>query len=173
MLSPHLDVFLLRTDDRTLSLEERVVLAERLKPDVFISIHQNSAIDPDASGVETHVIPPVGSPITASGTVTARDRVSYAGNRADNANMYLGFVLQRSLVKATGAEDRGVRRSRFYVIRNLACPSALIECGFLSNSAEERKLLSGDYKDKVARSIADGVLTYVNAVKRARVSGGK
>lgn len=173
LLSPHMDVRLLRTDDKTLSLEDRVWLAKRMKPDIFISIHQNSAGDPNASGIETHVIPPAGSPITASGSVTARDRVSYDGNRFDGANMCLGFNLQRSLINATGAVDRGVRRSRFYVIRNIGCPSALIECGFLSNSAEERRLLSREYKDKLARSIADGVLAYVNAVKRARVSGNK
>lgn len=173
MLSPHLDVFILRTDDRNQSLEERVARAAKLKPDIFISIHQNSAADRNASGVETYVLAPSGSPITASSSVTARDREFYINNRWDNANVCLGYQIQRSLVKATGAEDRGLRRARFYVVRNMPCPAALIECGFLSNAAEEKKLLSRGYKDTMARAIADGILAYVGAVKRARVSGKK
>lgn len=173
MLSPHLDVFMLRTDDRTLSLEARAARAAKLKPDIFISIHQNSATDRNASGAETHVIPPAGRPITASSEVTARDRAFYMGNRSDSANTCLGYRIQQSLVKATGAGDRGLRRSRFYVIRNMPCPAALIECGFLSNAEEEKKLRTREYKDKVARGIADGILAYVGAVKRARVSDSK
>ena len=173
MLSPHLDVFILRTDDRDQSLEERVARAAKLKPDIFISIHQNSATDRNASGAETHVLPPAGRPITASSEVTARDRAFYMGNRSDSANTCLGYRIQQSLVKATGAGDRGLRRSRFYVIRNMPCPAALIECGFLSNAEEEKKLRTREYKDKVARGIADGILAYVGAVKRARVSDSK
>jgi N-acetylmuramoyl-L-alanine amidase len=53
-----------------------------------------------------------------------------------------------------------VRRARFYVLRNAACPGVLVEGGFLSNRAEERKILAPEYRDALARAIAEGILDY-------------
>lgn len=158
---------LTRTDDRRLSLEERCALADRAGADLFISIHVNAAEDTAPAGIETHVVPPAGCPITSRAAATAADRIAYPGNRHDAANMVLGYTLQKSLLKHTGAEDRGVRRSRFFVVKNVDCPAALIECGFISNRAEGKKLLTAEYQDRLARAIAEGIIGYVNSVKRA------
>jgi N-acetylmuramoyl-L-alanine amidase len=164
------DVRLTRTGDRAMGLPERCQYAARVQADVFVSIHLNSAVDPDSSGIETHILPPAGHPITASATVGSRDRTAYPGNSHDGANMALGYSLQKSLLKCTGAEDRGVRRSRFWVVRNAPCPAALVECGFVSNGKEARRLLDAEYQGRVARALADGVLAYLDAVRRAQPS---
>ncbi len=158
---------LTREGDRYLSLDDRCRLAERWDADVFISIHMNAAASRDAAGIETHVLPPAGCPITAQGKVEGRDRLAYAGNRYDIANMYLGYALQRRLLQFSGAGDRGVRRSRFYVIRNVPCPAALVEGGFISNPGEEHKIIQKAYRDKLAQGIADGILNYLEAVRNA------
>lgn len=160
-------VRLTRDADRYLSLDERCCLAERWNADLFVSIHMNAATSRDANGIETYILPPAGSPITAGGKVAARDRLTYPGNRFDSANMHLGYALQRQMLRATGAADRGVRRSRFYVIRNVSCPAALVEGGFISNPTEENKIIQKYYRDKLARGIADGILDYLESVRRA------
>lgn len=160
-------VRLTRERDRYLSLDERCALAERWDADLFISIHMNAATSREADGIETHILPPAGCPVTANSKVEARDRISYAGNRFDIANMRLGYALQRRMLKTAGAGDRGVRRSRFYVIRNVPCPAALVEGGFLSNPAEEQKIIQKAYRDKLAQGIAEGILNYLEDVQRA------
>jgi N-acetylmuramoyl-L-alanine amidase len=163
-----IDVYVTRTGDRTMGLPERCQYAARVQADVFVSIHLNSAANPDSSGIETHILPPAGHPITASATVGSRDRTAYPGNSHDGANMALGYSLQKSLLKRTGAEDRGVRRSRFWVVRNAPCPAALVECGFVSNGKEARRLLDAEYQGRVARALAEGVLAYLDAVRRTQ-----
>ncbi|MBN2640398.1 MAG: N-acetylmuramoyl-L-alanine amidase [Victivallales bacterium] len=67
-------------------------------------------------------------------------------------------------MSATGANDRGLKRARFYVIRKVSCPAVLVEVGFLSNRAEELKLGKNEYQDKIAEAIADGIYNYHRAM---------
>ncbi|MBU4211085.1 MAG: N-acetylmuramoyl-L-alanine amidase [Verrucomicrobia bacterium] len=162
------DVRLTRGGDQTTDLGQRCLLAHRWGADLFVSIHLNAAANANSSGIETHILPPAGCPITASAFVSSRDRVAFPGNRHDGANMVLGYYLQRSLIKYTRLEDRGVRRSRFYVIRNVDCPAALVECGFISSRNDRTKIMTSAYRDNVVRGIAEGIQTYLNMVKRAQ-----
>ncbi|MBU0715527.1 MAG: N-acetylmuramoyl-L-alanine amidase [Verrucomicrobia bacterium] len=163
----NLDVRLTRWQDVNLSLDERSQYAAQVRADLFVSIHLNSANSSKPSGIETHIMPLAGYPITANASVSSRDRVAFPGNRHDEANMVLGYMLQKSLLKYTRAEDRGVRRSRFYVIKCAPCPAALVECGFISNCKEREKLMQTEYKDRIAKALAEGIIAYLNTVKRA------
>ena len=164
----NVDVRLTREGDKTTDLSQRCLLAKRWGADLFVSIHLNAAANSGASGIETHILPPAGCPITASAFVSSRDRVAFPGNRHDGANMVLGYYLQRSLIKYTRLEDRGVRRSRFYVIRNVDCPAALVECGFISSRNDRTKIMTSAYRNNVTRGITEGILTYINMVKRSQ-----
>jgi len=163
----NLDVRLTRWQDVKLELEERCQYAARVEADLFVSIHLNAAENDDSSGIETHVLPPAGCPVTANAKVNNRDCAAYSGNQHDGANMMLGYMLQKSLLKYTRADDRGVRRSRFQVIKNISCPAALVECGFISNRKEREKLMNPKYRDRIARALSEGIVAYLNIVKRA------
>lgn len=162
----NLDARLTRWQDVNLELDERCQYAAKVKADLFVSLHLNAAENDDSSGVETHILPPAGCPITASSKVNGRDIPAYPGNQHDGANMVLGYILQKSLLKYTRAEDRGVRRSRFQVIKNAPCPAALVECGFISNRKEREKLMNLEYRGRIARALAEGIIAYLNTVKR-------
>lgn len=162
------ETHLTRNGDRSMSLADRCAYARRNQADVFVSIHLNSAVSSKAAGIETHILPPAGQPITASPAARAADAIAYNGNKHDGANLLLGYMLQKSLLKYSGAEDRGVRRSRFYVGKYASCPAALVECGFVSNPREAKRLLTAEYQDKIAQALAEGILAYLNTVKRAK-----
>lgn len=149
-------VSMTRDGDRTLSLEERATKSNELKADIFVSIHANSAGNRDARGIETFVIPAAGFAST-SGTVSAR---VHPGNTFDAASFILGYAIQHRLIAETGTMDRGVRRARFSVIRNVRCPGILVETGFLSNKAEAGRLNDAEYREQVARAIAEGIIAY-------------
>jgi N-acetylmuramoyl-L-alanine amidase len=153
------NVLLTRTNDKTLTLDDRVDFSRDRRADLFVSIHFNSG--GTASGIETYCLPPAGAPST--GTPFRRfnsDYESLMGNRYDDKNVWLAHCIQKELLKETGAADRGVRRARFYVLRDVKCPSILVECGFLSNRAEEKQILSSSYRDQLAKAICDGILNY-------------
>jgi N-acetylmuramoyl-L-alanine amidase len=167
LLQYRIDARLTRNSDQQLGLDERVALANRWKSSLFVSIHLNAADNPGPAGVETHILPPAGCPSTANNSLGIDDQVSFSANRHDRANMVLGYFLQKSLLKYTNGEDRGLRHSRFVVLKNIYCPAALAECGFLSNRAEAAKLAKTNYLDDVARGIAEGIKFYLDSVKRA------
>jgi len=155
-------VTLTRTTDRPLALEERVDFAERQRADLFVSIHLNSG--GSASGIETFCLTPAGE--SSTGGSSRRDRDTSSGNRYDFANVWLAHCVQRSLIGSTGASDRGVRRARFLVLRDISCPAILVEGGFLSNETEEKKLVNAEYRDRLAKAMAAGIVNYRAGVER-------
>ena len=165
-----LKVYLTREGDRFIPLQERSRLAARWDADLFVSIHLNSANNRSASGIETHILAVPGYPSTSSSANETPARVTYQGSSLNGANVILGHALQKHLLGATGSVDRGLRRARFVVLKEATCPAALVECGFLSNAAEESRVLREDYRESLARGISDGILEYVNNVRRAQVA---
>jgi N-acetylmuramoyl-L-alanine amidase len=153
-----------RTSDRTLSLDDRVKLAKGYRADLFVSLHFNSG--GSASGIETYCLAPSGTTSTASSWTRGDDDDSEPGNRYDGQNVWLAHCVQQALLRATGAEDRGVRRARFVVLRSAPCPAILVEAGFLSNRTEEQKIATTQYRDLMAKAIANGIVAYKSSVER-------
>ncbi len=132
-----LRVILTRTADVYVDLVERVRLAEALGAALYVSIHANYHRDPKICGIETWV-----------------------DTHANSESLRLAEALQRALVSATGAADRGVRRQTLY-LRHTVLPTALVEVGYLSCPAEREKLLDPAYQDKIADGIIQGIRDYL------------
>ena len=64
-----------------------------------------------------------------------------------------------------GQKIRRIEQAPFYVLARVNMPSVLIETAFISNQAEEKKLRNPEWRDKMARSIADGILSYRDQVE--------
>jgi N-acetylmuramoyl-L-alanine amidase len=113
-----------------------VQLANRLNANLFVSIHANaiSMSRPDVNGVETYY---------------------YSSGRA------LAQTIQNSILQATGAPNRGVRRARFYVLRHTAMPAVLVEVGFVTGRDDAPRLADASYRELMAQAIARGILQYV------------
>jgi N-acetylmuramoyl-L-alanine amidase len=163
-------VFMTRESDRYVPLPMRPRFARERKADLFISIHMNAAENRGAQGVETYVLTAPGYPSSQSKPQRKMHRTIYNGNGHDGANTYLAYALQQAILQRTRGVDRGVRNARFVVLRDVTCPAALVECGFLSNVREESMLRSPHHRDNLAEGIAQGVLRYHDAVKRARIA---
>ena len=121
-----------RSDDTFISLGQRCAVGNSQRDAIFVSIHLNSARREGADGIETYY---------------------YSGKSAS-----LASALHRAVVRAAGTEDRGVRRRGFYVIRRTTrIPAVLVECGFLTNRAEARRLLTASHRQKLANAIAGAI----------------
>lgn len=165
-------VLLTRDNDTFVELEKRSLLARQTQADLFISIHFNSAA-PAATpnGIETFILTPPGhysSNDSSRKASTAERNAVEPGHRFGEWNALLGYYLQSSLVGKLDAEDRGLRRARFTVLRGLNCPGALVECGFLSNPSEAALIGKPSYRETIAQGIVDGILKYSRVVQQLR-----
>jgi len=123
-----------RIDDQTVSLEDRVAFSESIKPDVFISVHVNASVKEEINGVETHY---------------------YKDN-----SIQLAKTIHNNLLNQTKAKDRGLFKSKFYVINHTTAPAILVEVGFISNQHERNELLGEKRKQATAKAIAEGLIEY-------------
>ena len=109
------------------------------RADAFVSIHANATRGKrkDVNGLETYY---------------------YSG--------YKGYSLAKNIQKqilifSPQSPDRGVRRSRFYVIRKTSMPAALVEIGFVTGIYDADLLRQKAYRDKMSFAIAKGILNYL------------
>ncbi|MBI5773830.1 MAG: N-acetylmuramoyl-L-alanine amidase [Verrucomicrobia bacterium] len=154
-----------RSTDKSVDLNLRPLMANELKADLFISLHFNAAEGTGARGVETYCLTPAhASSTNARGEGT--ENGALIGNRNNDKNMTLAYLVQRSLVKNLDAEDRGVRRARFAVLKTPEMPAILIEGGFMTDTAESKKIYDTAYRRKIARSILLGIQAYKQTVER-------
>lgn len=133
-------VYMTRKKDETLTLEERVNLSNEISPDIFVSIHTNSTLQGDSFGLETHY---------------------FKDDSLDLANTIHSIFASPKNLDKWETKDRGVIKSRFYVINHTEAPSVLIEIGFLSNEFERAKLLKKNRQEEIAEAIVKGILEYL------------
>ena len=156
------EVVFTRTKDVFVDLDDRPAVATNVKADLFISLHYNAgpAGDTSSDGIETYCLTPAGQKSTNAGKAKSTTGAE-PGNRFDGANMSLAWGIQRRLLAGTGADDRGVRRARFAVLRTLSCPGVLIEGGFMSSRKEGAQIADAAYRQKIAEAVAAGIVDYV------------
>lgn len=152
-----------RSTDVFVPLEERAQYANQFKNALFISIHFNSG-DGAASGLETYTLAPRGVPSMAADGPMLSDLQPCPGNCEDAENMALATATHASLVYHLQAYDRGIKRARFVVIRDITVPGVLIEGGFLSNAEDSRRIASSAYRQQMAYCILAAVQNYRAAV---------
>ena len=153
-------VFMTRTDDRNMTLQQRVAMCENLKPDLFISVHCNAVANRRTMGVETYAATPQGAASTSDSKPV---KEASAGNSFNRNNYRLAYEVQKNLLAFTRAPDRGVRHARFFVIRHAVCPAILIETGFVTHPKEGPLLNSAAYQEKLVNGIVSGILAYSKA----------
>ena len=117
-------------------LQKRAKIANWHDADCFISVHCNSATNPQAHGLET-----------------------YCFSRG-NTSEELASTVQCSMVESLQLADRGVKTANFYVLRHTQMPAILVEIGFINNPAEEGLLAAPAFQEKAAQAIAKGITTH-------------
>lgn len=147
------EVVLTRETDITLPLMDRPVLANAAPRLALISIHFNAGAA-DASGVETWYSWPKKPEIMAR--LHAAEGVPVEGLLPDDGEQ-LAVAIQSAVISRTNARDRGIKnRDDLAMTSRTRCPAVLIECGFLSNATESRRIQEVGYRKKLVQGIADG-----------------
>ena len=128
-------IVMTRTSDTTLTLDDRVQTSNNYNADIFVSIHINASVKSEIKGIETHYY-------TENGYEVAK-------------------IIHQELIDNVDAMDRGLFKSKFYVINHTEAPAVLLELGFISNDSERNALLSEQRQTDSAQAIADGIVKYL------------
>jgi len=131
-------VWMTRDRDIDLSLQERLRLSYRMKPDLFISMHANS------------IGPELNINNIAGFSVHYKDEI---------ARLASDSVL-KTVIETLSRKSRGVKIDNFYVVRGTWTPSILLETGFVPNPLEFEWLSEPMHQDELAREIARGILGF-------------
>ena len=182
---PDVKVVLTRETDVFLPLQQRADIANKNHADLFISIHTNAAENRKAQGAETFIL---GTDRMEDNLDVAMrenavmkledDQTVYQGFDPNSIESYIIFELmqnqymdnslvfaelvQNQFVGTLHRANRGVRQAAFWVLLQSACPSVLVEMGFVSNAEEEKWLASEDGKNSIANGIYTAFQQYYN-----------
>lgn len=172
-----LQIHLTRSTDIFIPLEERTAIANKLKADIFVSIHANAAKNPNASGIETFVFNVTND--RAALEVAALENQATTKSISDlqgilkdilkysklEESVSLAGSVQGKLIKNVNASNKqnlGVKQAPFYVLVGARMPAILIETGFITNANDAKNLKSSAYRKKIALGIYQGIKEYIS-----------
>ena len=143
-----------RTSDTYVDLTDRSRAVNASESDIFVSIHINASGSSAAQGIETYYYQPYAE-------YPSRINATYHANPTRlSMSDTLANAIQSSLINATGAQNQGVKRQTFAVLRETTAPAVLLELGFLSNPQEAARLNTSAYQETLANAIVAGIKRY-------------
>lgn len=175
-----LRVLLTRDADESRSLIERTAAANQAGADLFLSIHANATVVPNAWGAETFFLS-LGGTDEASRTLAAfeNDATGVQARTGASAgsdleillwdmaqqqylqeSARLADVVQRELNELAGTRDRGVKQADFVVLRGATMPAVLVEVGFLTNPREEHRMRTAAFQQATAEALYRAVIAF-------------
>ena len=151
LISADINVIMTRTDDSGLyeessdnkkrqDMKNRAALMNQSTPDCVVSIHQNSYPQESIDGAQV-----------------------FYYTKSEEGKL-LAALIQDSLISRADPGNHRVEKSNdsYYLLKNVSSPIVIVECGFLSNWAESKKLVDDTYQQKLAWAIHLGILQYLN-----------
>jgi len=183
LLSTHegLEVIMTRETDIFVPLENRTVIANQKRADLFISVHANANPSRKRSGVNTFYLnfshDPSVIEIAARENATSTKNISemktilekIVKNSKILESKELAESVQKNLISTLkksykDIKDLGFKGGPFWVLIGVETPSVLIEVSHLSNEKDEAKLKTPQYRQSIAQGIYSGITGYINSL---------
>ena len=173
---------LVRDGDYFIPLAQRVAKSRRVQADLFVSIHADAWVRPDAKGSSVFALSERGATSAAArllakrendadliggvnlgvrDPVLARTLLDLSQTATINDSLKLGRAVLTELGDVNALHKRSVEQAGFAVLKAPDIPSILVETAFISNPAEEKRLKDSDYQEKIATAILSGLKRYL------------
>lgn len=178
---PNMRAVLTRDSDFFVPLHMRVQKARRVQSDLFVSIHADAFIKPDARGASVFVLSENGASSSAArwlankensadliggvnfgvkDPMLARTLLDLSQTATINDSLKLGKAVLGELGNVGNLHKATVEQAGFAVLKAPDIPSILVETAFISNPEEERRLNDEAYQDKIAEAVMSGIRKY-------------
>ncbi|MCM8594867.1 N-acetylmuramoyl-L-alanine amidase [Accumulibacter sp.] len=179
---PSMRAVLTRDSDYFVPLHQRVQKARRIQSDLFVSIHADAFVRPDANGSSVFVLSESGASSSAArylaqrenaadliggvnidvkDPVLARTLLDLSQTATINDSLKLGKAVLGELGGINRLHKPNVEQAGFAVLKAPDIPSILVETAFISNPDEEKRLNDDAYQDKIAEAILSGIRKYL------------
>jgi N-acetylmuramoyl-L-alanine amidase len=180
---PGMRAVMVRDGDYFIPLANRVTKARRVQADLFVSIHADAWVRPDARGSSVFALSERGATSTAArwlatkenesdliggvnlgikDPVLARTLLDLSQTATINDSLKLGKAVLGELGDVNLLHKQSVEQAGFAVLKAPDIPSILVETAFISNPEEEKRLKDGAYQDKMAVAILGGIKRYLS-----------
>jgi N-acetylmuramoyl-L-alanine amidase len=185
-------VILTRTDDRFVPLQERSSIANKAKADLFISLHCNAGLNPEAHGFEVYFLSEKASDDEAAAVARRENAVvelegiagkarlelegllwSLARNEHMNDSSAIAGHITLQVAQRLSMLNRGVKQAGFYVLRGTSMPAILVETAFITHPKEEGLLRSARFHQKMVDALYAGLLDYEKKRIQSRLAHKK
>ncbi|MBF0359947.1 MAG: N-acetylmuramoyl-L-alanine amidase [Oligoflexia bacterium] len=183
-------VYMTRSFDNTISLDERAQMAEKVKADLFLSIHMNSSAKSSSQGFEIYYLDNHNDVAVRKVENVENRRISGSGSGGDIVNdsaftdpivhkILIDLIVERTVISSRklafeihdelkskisykyNFKDRKVLAGVFYVLALSKCPAVLLEVGFISNHNEAMKLKGENFQKEYAKAVASAIDRYL------------
>jgi N-acetylmuramoyl-L-alanine amidase len=174
-----LRVLMTRDGDETVSLDDRAVLANSNRADLFISLHANAAPRKNPRGAEVFYLSTERATSEARGSVQQELPALGGGSREIEVILWemaqtrhlaqsaaFAELIEGELSNRLKMSARPVQQAPFRVLVGANMPAVLVEMGFLSNPGEEKQLVSAEYQNVVVQAIFDALVRFRGQVER-------
>jgi N-acetylmuramoyl-L-alanine amidase len=179
---PNMRAVLVRDGDYFIPLAQRVDKSRRLHADLFVSIHADAWVRPDAQGSSVFALSERGATSTAArllaqrenqsdliggvnlnvkDPVLARTLLDLSLTATINDSLKLGKAVLTELGDVNALHRDRVEQAGFAVLKAPDVPSILVETAFISNPDEEKRLKDAAYQDKIAAAVLGGIKRYL------------
>ena len=180
-----LTVIMTRESDKYLTLKDRTALANKHNADLFISIHNNASRDRSVYGVSTYYLAVTSDrkalAVAARENDTTIERLTeldyiltdlMVSAKRNESSLLAKFVQDGMVLSLKDGYDNiknaGVMQGPFWVLVGAQMPSILVECSYISNVREEKRLKSERYLKKIAYGIYKGFEKYISEIDKAK-----
>jgi N-acetylmuramoyl-L-alanine amidase len=173
-------VYLSRSYDTQVGLDERAAKAEKVKADLVISVHINSSRNSSSRGIETYYLG--NSQDEAVKKVESEENKKMVGISSIIQQILADLIVAKTVPKSRALaskvhetimlkmkkkykiKDRGIKPAIFYILALSKRPGILLEVGFMSNKNELKLLNSESFKRDYSMAVADGVDEYLQKI---------
>jgi N-acetylmuramoyl-L-alanine amidase len=181
---PNMRAVLVRDGDYFIPLANRVTKARRVQADLFVSVHADAWVKPDARGSSVFALSEKGATSTAArmlaqkenqsdliggvnlgvkDPVLARTLLDLSQTATISDSLKLGRHVLSELGDVNDLHKQSVEQAGFAVLKAPDVPSILVETAFISNPEEEKRLKDSSYQEKMAAAILGGIKRYLAA----------
>jgi len=182
---PGMSAVLTRNRDVFIEHRDRIAIAKRHKADLFVSIHADAFKDSRANGASVFALnlkgandeaamqlgrskrAPVRAPVSIGGVslhdkdeILASVLFDLSQNASLSASLDVGAKVSRAMGRVAKMHSKEVKQRALIVLKAADMPSILVETGFISNSAEEKKLRDVKYQGRLANAVLAGIRSY-------------
>ena len=169
-------VILTRNEDKDIQLPDRTALANRLKANIFISIHMNSSAEKTqrSGGIETYILNHA-TDDSSKRLADLENKVLKESEAIEKTNSHNVSLIMKDMILDANLEpsrqlacavqshltkntiNRGVKQALFYVLLGADMPSILIEVGFINSKEDRNRVINTSSRLKLAAQIASDI----------------